>query len=238
MSAPSYPAVNDQIMLGRLQDMLLEVNNNGSSMSTGMYSLQQLINALNQASYDFQRDVGVVADHIGFQGDTLNGIPMTPNQEQVALPQDMMDVRRRAWISFDTQNPVQVKDIQELPVQDSLALDSNVPTWEATLGTPYTADESLPPVPAMNLSFQPVDIGQVDLIYTPVPNQLSNTGIPLSFPPDFSVAILYCALQILFSLQGEGADDQRARFCGQQYALLVQLSKAMLFLPNMTGPLK
>jgi len=135
----------------------------------------------------------------------------------------------------NTYKPVTVADVEELPVQDSLALDSNVPAWEATMGTPYTADESLPPVPAMNLSFQPADIGQVDLIYTPVPNQLSNTGVPLSFPPDFAPAIIYRALELLFSLQGEGADDQRARFCGQQYRLLVQLAKAMCFYPNMAG---
>ena len=135
----------------------------------------------------------------------------------------------------NTYKPVTVADVEELPVQDSLALDSNVPAWEATMGTPYTADESLPPVPAMNLSFQPADIGQVDLIYTPVPNQLSNTGVPLSFPPDFAPAIIYRALELLFSLQGEGADDQRARFCGSQYRLLVQLAKAMCFYPNMAG---
>lgn len=128
-----------------------------------------------------------------------------------------------------------VKSIQELPVQDSLALDSNVPDWENTLGTPYTSDESLPALPAINLSYQPEDVGQVDLIYTPVPNPLSNSGLPLSFPPDFAVPILYRAAQILFSLQGEGADDQRARYCGERYMMLVQLTKAFMFMPNMQG---
>ena len=100
VSAPAYPQVTDQKLLGILQDVLLEVNNNGASMTTGQFTLQQLLNALNQASYEFQRDVGLVAEHIGFQGDTLNGLPVTPGQEQVQLPQDCMDVRRRAWISF------------------------------------------------------------------------------------------------------------------------------------------
>ena len=100
MSAPSYPAVTDKMLLGILQDILLEPNNQGVSMQTSQFTLSQLENALNQASYDFQRDVGLVAEHIGFQGDTLNGLPVTPGQEQVQLPQDCMDVRRRAWISF------------------------------------------------------------------------------------------------------------------------------------------
>lgn len=233
MSSPSYPATTDQTLLGRLQDVLLEPNNGGASLSTTQFSISQLVNSLNQASMDFQRDCGAVACHIGFQGDTNNGIAVVPNTELVPLPQDTMDVRRRAWIAFDTENPVEVLSVTELPVQDSWALDGNVPNWENTLGQPNTADESLPPIPAINLSPQPSDIGQLDLIYTPVPTQLSNTGVALSFPPDCAPAVFYRALQILFSLQGEGADDQRARMAGQTYQLWVQLVKSLQFMTFM-----
>ena len=471
MPCPAYPAVSDQTLLGRLQDTLLEPNNGGSSLATNQFSISQLINSLQQASLDFERDTGVVACHVGFQGDTLDGIQVSSGQEQVDLPQDCMDVRRSAWISFgpgsinsggvvyyddetpqdsgDHQNftlttapnppeslmlfesgqllqfgvdytltgtaialagalgdpaivrwtlqafyrddtdssavffdnidlgpldsgdhqhftlpavpnpaaslqlflnglllapgatkdyvlagstvtlnyslgtgpwtliayfrysvpdiyrdnvtpadsgnhrifnlPVAplpglslqlylggqlmqpgggdytlfgaqitfsyvlaapfnlqayyrftnqaagVKAVVELPVQDSLGLDSSDPEWESELGEPYTSDQSLPPLPSLNLSYQPQDVGALDLIYTPVPNPLSNTGVPLSFPPDFSIPVFYRALQILYSLQGEGADDQRARYCGERYNLLVQISKALMFLPNMVG---
>lgn len=100
MSAPTYPLITDQIMLGRLQDMMLEPNNGGVSMTTNQFSISQLINSLQQASLDFARDTGVVACHIGYQGDTVDGLAVTPAQETVDLPQDCMDVRRRAWISF------------------------------------------------------------------------------------------------------------------------------------------
>ena len=133
-------------------------------------------------------------------------------------------------IAFKSAKAAPAYAVTELPVQDSLALDSNVPTWENTLGQPYTSDESLPPIPAINLSYQPQDDGQVDLIYTPVPNTLSNTGVPLSFPPDFSIPVLYRALQILYSIQGEGADDRRAQYCGERYEMLVAMSKSMAFM--------
>ena len=133
-------------------------------------------------------------------------------------------------IAFKSAKAAPAYAVTELPVQDSLALDSNVPTWENTLGQPYTSDESLPAVPAINLSCQPQDDGQVDLIYTPVPNTLSNTGVPLSFPPDFSIPVLYRALQILYSIQGEGADDRRAQYCGDRYEMLVAMSKSMAFM--------
>jgi hypothetical protein len=100
MAAPSYPAITDQTILGWMQDALLEVNNSGASMTTAQFTMAQLIQALNQASLDFQRDTGVIAEHIGFQGDTLNGIPVAPGQEQVPMPQDMIDIRRRAWITL------------------------------------------------------------------------------------------------------------------------------------------
>ena len=102
MAAPLYPATTDQILLGRLQDVLMEPNNGGSSMSTNQFTTQQLINALQQASLDFQRDTGIVACHVGFQGAVIDGIPVSAGQEQVPLPQDCMDVRRRAWITLKT----------------------------------------------------------------------------------------------------------------------------------------
>lgn len=219
-------------MLGWLQDKLLEPNNGGASLSTTQFTLAQLENSLNQAQWDFVRDTGLITWHAGFNGDSNTGIEVTPNTEQVALPQDCMDVRRLAWIAYNTANPSQVTAVTELPRQDSFALDGNVPGWENDIGTPYTADESLPPVPSVNVSNQPSDIGALDVLYTPVPTQLSNTGVPFSVPPDFAYAVGYRALQILFSLQGDGADDQRAKYAGDRYALYVQLTKAFQFLGN------
>ena len=425
-----------------MQDAILEPNNDGQSMATSMFTLQQLINSLNQAQNDFQRDTGFVACHAGFSGDANSGINVSAGQEQVPLPQDCVDVRRLAWVGIgppdpptivgthafltyasqsitlpwpvlkgdllvvmvslpnssspvgvtdtigssfnillnetaevyqswyaencpagtDTLNfsgigsgygtafcqivkmtdmqttgvldgaslvvgaesssasitttnatdvvlaqalgektsgvsvtigpestlidswsfaggigtvtflteyqettsggtqtstvkvvggsaagfmvaimafkiaitpPPSVVSVTELPRQDSFSLDSLAPTWEASLGTPYTADESLPPVPSVNLSNQPADVGYLDVIYTPVPTQLSNAGVPLSVPPDCAVPIFWRALQILFSLQGEGADDQRARFAGEMYSLQVQLCKGLQFMTNM-----
>ena len=100
MPSPSYQAILDTTILGWMEDALLEPNNGGQNLATTQFSLQQLIDALNQASMEFQRDTGAVACHVGFWGDSLDGIPVTPNEEPVPLPQDMMDVRRRAWISF------------------------------------------------------------------------------------------------------------------------------------------
>jgi len=473
MPSPSYPACLDTQLLGWIQDAILEPNNGGQSLATNQFTISQLVNCVNQASLDLQRDTGIVAEHLGFEGDTLDGIGATPEEETIQLPQDMMDVRRRAWISFNGNpldlwgltfydnitprdsgdhqhftlptapspvaslelylngqilepqtsllepndyalsgknltlttplagtwnleayfrvdgasqaiffdditpldsgdhrtftlpalpnpplslklflngqllrpilypggpgdytltaltvllknaldsegdwvlqawfrvsappiyyddvapkdlgdhqhfvlpaapwptaslelylngqlleigadyglsgvnvtlasplagtwnlqayfrwynNAANVTAVVELPVQDALALDSTVPDWEEVLGTPWTSNESLPPVPALDVSPQPQDVGELDLIYTPVPNQLSNTGVALSFPPDFAVAVFYRAMAILYGLQGEGADDQRARYCTQRYELLVALSKALLYMPGM-----
>ena len=233
MSAPSYLGCTDQLLLGWLQDSLLEPNNGGQSMATNMFTIAQMINAIQQSSLDFQRDTGIVSCHAGYQGDTSSAIGVTPGTEQVQLPQDTMDVRRLAWIAYDVQNPVQVVSITELPRQDSFALDLLNPAWENTLGQPYTADESLPPIPSVNISNQPSDIGALDVLYTPVPTALSNTGVPLSFPPDCAVGVFYRALQLLFSLQGEGEDDARSRWAGTMYGLVVQLTKSLQYMTNL-----
>ena len=234
MSAPSYPQITDQTILGWVQDALLEPNNGGASLATVQFSVQQLINSANQSSWNLQRDTGCVSWHLGFNGDSLTGTNVTPGQEQVPLPQDSIDIRRLAWIGFDTSIPTpEPNSITELPRQDSFSLDANSPSWEATLGQPTTFDESLPPIPSVNISDQPSDIGQLDVLYTPVPTQLSNTGVALSFPPDCAVGVFYGAMDLLFSLQGEGADDQRARWCRQLYQLNVALIKSLQFMTLM-----
>jgi hypothetical protein len=40
-------------------------------------------------------------------------------------------------------------------------------------------------------------------------------------------------LQLLFSLQGEGSDDARARWAGTMYGLVVQLTKSLQYMTNM-----
>lgn len=222
-------------MLGRLQDMLLEINNQGASLTTSQFTLAQLENALNQAQMDIVRDTGLINCHVGFAGDSYNGIGVVPQTELVPLPQDTMDIRRRAWISFDTNYPADVVAVEVLPPQDSWTLDAVTPNWESDTGTPTTSEEGLAPVPGLNLSLQPSDAGQLDLLYTPVPTALSNTGVPLSVPPDCAVAVMWRALYLLFSTQGEVADDQRARACNQQYGLLVGMVKSLMFMPNMAS---
>lgn len=233
MSAPVYSAVTDAIILGYMQDALLEPNNNGASMYTNQITTQQMINALNQAQNDFQRDAGAVMCHVGAQGDTTNGIAVSAGAESVPLPQDCMDVRRRAWIAFTADATPVANAVLELPPQDSFALDNSEPTWENLAGTPGTADESTPALPSILISPQPSDVGQVDLLYTPVPTQLSNTGVPLSVPPDCAVPVFFRAMQLIFENQGEAADDQRARYWGGQYLLAVQLVKSLAWLPLM-----
>src|SRR5690348_5718659 len=128
MAAPAYANLSDQDLLGIIQDRTLEPNNSGASMSTAQFgttaadSLTNVINALNQAQQDFQRDAGIVACHVGSSGDAVSGaIGVSAGVEKVDLPQDLMDTRRRAWIAYDgSGNPT---DVQELPEQDSWSTD-------------------------------------------------------------------------------------------------------------------
>lgn len=237
MSAPSYANLVDQTLLGTIQDRTLEPNNSGASMLTAQFgttpadSLTNVINALNQAQQDFVRDSGLVVCHVGFRGDaSVSPIGVAANQEFVPLPQDLMDTRRRAWISYDGQGGI--AGVQELPEQDSWTTDSFDPNWEVNFGTPLTADESLPAIPALALASPPQASGGLDLLYMPVATALSNSGIALSVPPEFAPYIVWRALWILLTSQTEAQDAQRARYAHMRYQEGVILAKSLLYMGN------
>ena len=234
MSAPSYlNGVTDQTLLGVIQDSLLEVNNGGASMTTQQFQLAAVIDALNQAQMDFLREAGIVVNHLGYEGDSNSGLGTTPQVETVPLPQDCMDLRRAAWIALDAGGAVNY--VQELPPQDSWASDAVNRNWESSVAgqPPLLEDEHLPAIPGIYLNSPSQDIGQLDCLYVPVANALSNTGLPLSVPPDFAPALVWRALEIILDSQGEGSDPQRAKLCRDQYQLYVALARSLVMTPSL-----
>jgi len=232
MPAPVYSAATDQTICNMVQSRLIEVANNGASMTTTQFTVAQLQAAVNQAQQDFMKDTGCVCYHYGYRGDADYSLGTTPGQEQVALPQDYMDARRMAFNSYDGLGVINFN--QDMPPVDAWSSDMD-PNWESAspVNKPIGEDESLPALPAIYLNQAFMGPGKLDLLEVPTPAALSNTGVPLSVPPDFVPYVVWRALAILLDTAGDTTDATRARYANSRYAEGVNLAKALLSSPSL-----
>jgi hypothetical protein len=137
-----------------------------------------------------------------------------------------------AWIEYDTSAPAVPDRIRELPRESAWSLDNGDSSWEYNNGLPpagYTEDES--PVKWIYFEHPPGDIGRLDLIYCAVSEALSNTGVVISVPDEFSPYLIWGTLEILLKKDGEATDLARAGYCHQRYQEGIILAKALLSLP-------
>jgi len=225
-------SVTDVDLLNTVSDRLLEPRQTPPAPTTTQWTTSDFTNAIDQAQKDFIKQTGIVVTQLGFTGDGENAIPVTPQTRAIELPQDAIDILRLAWIAYNTANPVVVSDIEELPRESAWSLDNGEADWEYDLGIPpqgYTEDAS--PVKWIYLEHPPGDIGKLDLIYCAVSAALSNTGVKISVPDDFSPYLIYGALEILLKKDGEAQDLERASYCHERYLEGVVLAKALLSLP-------
>ena len=224
----------DQMVLGELQSQLLEVSNNGASVTSTMWSgISDFTTALNQAQNDWLKETGMVVSHLGYEdGSTNTGIGVVPGTEAVGLPQDCIDILRAAWIAYDTATPPAPAAITDLPRDDAWSLDNLQPGWENTLSAPpeeYV--ESISPVQQIYIAYQPSDIGAVDLLYVAVGAALSNTGVLLTVPDIGVSGVTWRALEYLLRKVGEAEDVNRADYAGLRYRENVALCKFMSIPP-------
>jgi hypothetical protein len=222
----------DQDLLNVIEDRLLEVRNDGASVTSTQWVLADWITALNQAQRDFQKETAAVVTHLGFAGDSNNGIAVTPGTESIPMPQDCIEILRVAWIAYNTDDPVVVDAVTELPREDSWSLDLGASNWEIDPGhPPGEYNESISPVPNIYLAYPPDDIGKLDVIYAAVTTTLSNTGVHLDVPDEAAPYIAWRALQYILEKEGEGKDVVRAAYCKARFEEGVVLLKSLLATP-------
>ena len=198
---------------------------------SSMWSIDDWFQAIDQSQQDFIRDSGVVVTHYGYEGDTDTSLGITPNVEYRALPDDTIDVLRVGWISLDNSGAYSA--IDELPRDDAWSLDAMDSNWEIDLGSPKPTgyNESLPRTPSLYFVHPPSDAGRVDLLTVAVPAALNSCDVRITVPDEFSVYVIWGAISILLSKQGEAHDPQRAEYAASRYQEGLMLAKMLLDKP-------
>jgi len=223
--------VTDLDVLRMVSDRLLEPELPSPAPSTTMWTLDDWVKAADQAQKDFVRDSGIIVKQAGYTGDADNALNVTPQVEYLALPQDLIDILRVAWMGYDSTGSL--SSIDELPREDAWSLDHGDSTWEVDLGSPKPTayNEGLPRVPSLYFSHAPADVGKVDLLYVGLTTTLTGAGVPLEVPDEAVPYIVWGTLAILLEKAGEAGDPGRAQYCRQRYQEGISLFRMLLSLP-------
>lgn len=209
----------DVALLKRMQYLLLEGPNgadaNGTTVLTEMFTIQQMLDVLNQRQEKFIRDTACIFVR-ATQGST-------PGIARYALPPDWIHTRRLSWQPNNGQ-------IKSLARTDAFQLDHGMLDWQQNQDVPTTYnDGSDLPTLTVELAKAPAGVGTMVLGYVPQPVTLDGTGISLNIPDEMAeCGVMWGALADLLSADGPANDPERAQFCEMRYSLCVDMTRAML----------
>lgn len=196
-----------------MQEHLLETNDLGASWPSGLWTVQEAIDAINDAQYRFLLDTLLLI--------TPTTLVTVPNILRHALPTD--------WIAtYDAQWHAADGTYHELAKSDGFEADnSSINDWPIELGSPilYTEGE----VPTLTIQVMPasLDAGVIELLYVALSTTLSNSGVNFTVPDEFVPALKWGALGMLLEKVGRGQDQERAAYCKMRYTEGVAAAQIM-----------
>lgn len=183
----------DQELLNEIQYHLLETPNNGNSMTSDMWTVQELIAAINANQNWFSARAPLILNRGSASLSGWTPAVETPVWDLSTDFPDLIDIYRASW--------------------DGRGLQRGSSFWlhQVETGTPDYYIMRIGTL-QMELHPAPTSAGTLELIYTEAPTYLSNTGVTVSVPDDFSQYIKWGALSDLLKKEGQSHDPVRARY--------------------------
>lgn len=203
--------VTDQDIVTQIQYHLLEPATGSSWTGSEQFTLADLTRALNRRRNQFIADTGCVVTR-------TTGIATNPNSNHVFLDDDVVAVRRLAFVSAPgTVYPLMPTDILSQRNYDSSQL--------FTPGVPYSySSASARPTELVLTPFP--EPGTLDLVAIQSGADLNPaTGVALGIPDDFAPFVKWGVMADLLSKDGPARDAVRAGYCERRYQLGVLLAR-------------
>lgn len=214
---PALPATTYSVpvceLLDEIQFHMLEVANFGASMSSGLWTMTEVLNYINLRTYRFLLETGILQQR--------TTIPNAADNEVVNLPTDLIDIKRVAWTRGATTN--------ELPRTDLNQIDSWIPDWQ-TVGATDPAVYAQAPEPSLQVQLArvPTQPGDVDLTYVARHPAVTNNCDIFPLPDEWVPFVKYGVLADMWAKEGEANDPERASYCEQRYTEGVGLARLLL----------
>lgn len=232
--------VTDTELIKNAQYRLLENGNadaNGTSLMTDMYSIQEIIDALNQRQQKFLLDTGMIG--------VRTTIPATQGVSVYDLPADNIMPRRVTWNNTGSitpggygvgQNGFGGYGVGGSSMPGTGTVLTRVDSWELDNGQPDWASDDSPPIAWYdnNLGQQKIGItrpsqtGVIGLLYIQLATTLTGLGVALTIPDDWTPYVLWGALCDLLNHDGQSFDPVRAKYCETRYTEGIELARLVL----------
>ena len=208
-------STTDQVLLGQIQDALLEPRDGGQSWPSGLWTREEMLHYCNQRQDSFLWDTFAL---VGIAATIAVGIGV----HRIALPVDWLHTMTVLWRGSDGT-------VRELLRGDSFEADMLIPTWESTnAASPLQYHDEETPSGFFQIAPAPSVTGTVELLYIPLGTELNGNGEILVVPDELSHAVKYGAMADALGKDGRGKDPGRAQYCEQRYDLAVQLTEIIL----------
>ena len=193
----------------------METPNNGASMATELWSIDEVINILNDKVNRFVSEVkhtlsiGSMATSVGVATYDLNTIDTA-----------MVDIFRVAWLTtFGISYELQRSD--QFP-EDMLNTE-----WYTTPATPLTYTVANIPNMQIDIMPPPITAGSLNVIYSSIGSALSNTGVTVPIIDDLTPYIKWGVLADMFNKDGPAHDAQRAAYCEVRFNEGIAMAKML-----------
>lgn len=196
-----------------LQIALVEPPDAGASWPSGLWTRDEVLNALNTRMRQYLRDTHAIA--------TRTEIAVVANTNPVTVPADWIATLAAVWRKASGARI-------PLTPTDAFEIDLMVPSWEATPADPIgildgdegTLTVRLGPVPDAN--------GTLELLYVALPTAANGSGVTLSLPAETLDGIRYGTLADLLGKMGRGSDPLRAQYCQERFEMGEMLTEIIL----------
>lgn len=195
--------VGDTEFLNDLQWLLVEPQDGGVSWPSGLWSVTEVLAAINRVQSEFLRRTEVTA--------AWAALPVTAGDGTVDLPTDYILTEDAVFADGTSATP--------LARADDWGLDRAIQTWEGTPGPPIVyAEADAPDLLEALLGPTPSVNGILYLLYVANGAPIANDGTTsFTVPDEATVTILFGVLRDLLNKVGRGEDLARAKYCEQRF---------------------
>jgi hypothetical protein len=214
-ATPMQKTITDTQLVAEIQAHLLEPITGSTWTGSDMFTLSEITSAMQKRRDQLILESGVEQDIT-----TLN---VTPTQGRFEFPNNIIDIRRLAWIDQITGK------FTPLWRTDPWAATANLISWSfnvASKPVEYSLGET-PPLQCQLIP-SPANPGQIECIMTPSgPTLNPSAGVVLGIHDDLCWSIKWGTIADLLSKNNQARDPQRASYAESRYREGVQLAEVL-----------